>query len=418
MSTPTRTFLQLVQEVADGIGVRESGTLTTSSTTQLTAANYPYKTGWSLADASKYANAEVYTTSGVAPTPNPNGIKTYAPSTGIFDTTFTYTLAPEATSTFDLYLRGVGVQQIKDAVNKALRERAYLTHWPMTLVTDGDMSSSSTGYYTASNATLSKITTQAGTFYNQRSLRVVSTADGGTCRAEDIQAPDPDNYRTYVVNALTAAIVGTCTLTAYDVTNSATIQTETYDKSGWGYINFTFTLPATCEKFRIYLGGTLNGDDTYWNFLSVLPVGATSIVLPDWVRQDAQIRNLWRTPIGTPSPLGPLGKEVTWFKPFQNLSNPNNSMRVDFFPSISGPVWMEAYKFFDELSADTDTTFANRSWIVLAAQVNLLSRLIQRPKSEVTVGWDEQYRRLAARLKRLDRTYMPPSVRLQMSEPF
>lgn len=418
MAVATRTFLQIVQAVADELSLRRSGAFTTTTTSALTAANYPYKNNRTNADDSIYVGDEIYVTSGTVPDINPNGISAYAPSTGVFTPSITYTTKPDVTANFDIYLRGVGINDIKNAVNEAIRKRYFRTYWPVTMLDDGDMRSSATSSYTASNATLSKVTTSGNVMYGPRSLRVLSTSGAGYAY-QRINVPDPANFTQWYIQALVRADVGTATLTVYDVTNGATITSETWDKIGWGIVNFEFQIPSGCEVIEIRLGTSATNDDTYWNYVMVYPQGMQSIALPDWFDREGQVQQVFRLPVTDPlQPDHYLARPVMWWKLRPTQENANSAFRLQFYPVSSGSMWVEAFKPYDALSADSDTTLMDRTWVELASSVELLARLIRRPPTTNTDNWKQQYITRVPRLRRLDDMRMPAGLRIQMPQPW
>lgn len=418
MALSTMTFLALVNEIADTLGLRTNGTLTGSSTTALTCATYPYKNNRTNADNSLYVGAEVYVTSGATPTPNPNGISAYAPATGVFTPSVDYSVAPDNGSTFSLYLRDVSMTEIRAAVNDALRKRYYKTYWPVTLVDDGDMRSSATSAYTASNATLSKVTTSGNVVYGPRSLRTLSTSGAGY-GYQRLKVPNPSSQAQWYIQALVRAEVGTARLTVYDVTNAATILSEDWDKLGWGIVNFSFQIPSGCEQIEIRLGTSATSDDAYWNYVMAYPQGMESVALPDWVDRAGQVQQVYRLPITDPlAPDHALTRPVMWWKLRENLDNANSAYTLQFYPGTGGAAWVEVYKPYATLSADTDTTTINRDWIELAGSVELLGRLIRRPPTTNTDNWKQQYILRIPRLRRTDDMYMPPGLRIQMPNPY
>lgn len=421
MAIATRTFLQIIHGVADALSLRSNGTTTTSTTTNAVyCASYPYKTNRTNADDSLYTGGEIYVTSGTVPTPNPNGISAYAPSTGVFTPSVDYSVAPDVGATFDIYLRDVSVTEIRAAVIEAMRKRMYRAFWPVTIIPDGDMSyGTASTYWTASNATHSRVTTAANLVYGPRSSRVLATSAGGYIVNATNIGVDSANFPHYYIQALCRADVGTARLTVYDVTNGATIKSEDWTSDGWGVVAFEFDCPSGCEEIQVRLTSVANNDDTYWNYVMLLPVGAEEIPLPDWVTQEGQIQMVWHTPISEPvRPMEPNKRPVMWFKIRYDEANPNSAYKLSFYPGANGGLWAQVYRPFDALSADTDTTFMDRNWVELAAQVELLARLSKRPLSENTEEWKRQYFQKLPKLRRMDAMKMPSNIRLQMPEPF
>ena len=390
--------------MADSLGLRANGTLTAATDSLLTAANYPFKTGRSLASDQKYEGAEIYLTGDLqSRTPNPNGVAAYDASDGTFTPSVTYSGAPTGTSTFDLYLRGVSVTEIKRAVNNALRKHSYKTLSPMTLVTDGDMGTAGVGSWTASNATLSKITSSGNTVIGSQSLRVLATSASGHAQSTTIPV-DPSYSGNFNLSAFVRAVTGTARLIAYDVTNAAIIDSRDWTSSGWGYLSFNFTLPATCESLAIILRSVANADDSYWGPVILFREGANRFPVPDWLTEPEQFLGLSK--LGHedyPFDMDILPRvPVTEARFVSDQSNPNSAGFISFAHGMHEPYFIRARRPFSELSADTDTTFMNREYLELAASVELLYQLKNRPASAYTAQWLAEYEKRSKQLRKWD----------------
>lgn len=397
MAVASRTFIQLTQSVATNFGVLETGTLTASAATLLTSAAYPYKTNRSNANAKFYEGQEIYVTSGTA-TPNPNQVGTYSASAGTFVPGIDYSVVPSSTATFFILMEGLRSQWIQDAINKALTRLRYWSIYPITLVTDGNMESSATSDWTDTNATLSKVTTAANTPRGARTLFVNNTAADGqaqsaTIPAAPVASTDGDyggGAREYYAHAWVRADVGIAELVAYDVTNSAEIDSQTWDNERWGVIDFTFTLPATCEEFALILRGQGATADTYWTNIICHRLGAREMLVPDWVTRPEFIRDVYmgRYDLGLPDELMLDPVAAT---PMPDMGNANNLWRLDFVHKLTArPYWYMGSRPFAELSAASDTTTADREWLETAATMEMAKYMHQKyPKSE---EWSDRYK--------------------------
>jgi hypothetical protein len=387
----TRTFLQTVLDVADALGLHEQGTLTGATTTALTAATYPFRTNRTDASSKKYEGAEVYLEGAAGNvTPNPNGVSAYVASTGVFTPSNTYANAPGTTLVFDLFTRGVGIQQIRDAINEALRNMHYTTWVPLTFVVDGDCDSSGVTDWTAGgSAALSKVT-NTNLRHGPQALRVLASGGANGQAASTAMLVDPNYARDWYATVAVRAQVGTARFIAYDNTNSANITTQDWTSQGWGRVGFQFTLPATCESWSTVHRAVASSDDSYWDDVCAFPLGVTEFPLPSWVTRADQVldvRQGWDL-----APADRVDEMRTAAVPYEiqeDFANPNNQFKLVFKNGFrtSGPLWLKAHRQFPALSLDADTTFADREWLSLAAQVFLLEKLIARPASEEVTAW-------------------------------
>jgi hypothetical protein len=317
-----------------------------------------------------------------------------------------------------VYLRGVTYARIKAAINKALRELRYRTMAPLTFVTDGDMESSGTTAWTASNATLSKVTTAAYLRTGAQALRVLATAGSGYAQSGTILV-NPTFASAWHVRAVVQADVGTARLIAYDVTNSAEIESEDYTLRGHGLIDFSFELPATCEALAFRLMSVANSDDTYWDNLIAFPAGTREWPLPSYLTRPGQLLRVgWVTPDQGRADLG-VFRSYGWHEVRRNDSNPNNPLTLHLSdPDLRYPSFIEVSRPYDELTTDSATTFCDRELLETAAKVNLLDYLQNRSPSQEVDAWRNEYRKQSRILKALLSTLSPQKGSLGFSEPF
>lgn len=389
MATPVRTFLQVVQGAADRMGVRMDGTLTAATTTLLTigagnSARY-FKSGRTDESDRYIEGVEVYVTSGTVPVPNPNGIAATDISIGTLTPSVTYGTAPDATATFDVYLRDVRSRDLRDAVNQLLRGTFYETMVPLTQVVDGDMESSATSDWTASNATHSKVTGANTLYHGARASRVLATAASGYIQSTTILV-DPTNAPTWFVRAVVRADIGTARLIPYDVTNSANITTEDWTNRGWGVIEITFTLPATCEALAFRLQSVADADDTMWDRLIAHPQNAREVNLPDWLVSPRHVRGVFQ---GVGSDIRP--DRTTWqevpFEILPDMANPNRQWRLVVPDGLSGrPIVFQAIRPHGALAVDADTTFLDREAAELGTAM-LACRLMAKRDRQDAPDW-------------------------------
>lgn len=390
MAVSTRTLLQLYTAVADLLALRESGTLTAATTTALTSAAWPFQTNRTDVSTKKYEGVEVYLEAAAANvTPNPNGVSVYAPSTGVFTPAVTYANAPGGTLAFDLFLRGCTRQWIIDAINETLRNIYYETRAPLTLVTDGDMETSGVGSWTASNATLSKVAT-AGNFEDgTQGLRVLATAATGYAQSATILV-DPDLSPTWRVRVRVRADIGTARLIAYDVTNSANIDTVDWTSRGAGVINLQFALPTTCEALAFRLMGVANADDCYFDNCLAAPQSFSEFQLPEWVVSADQVRHVYWAPWETAETNRADQRQLTrlgGWRVLPDASNPIGMFTLDLGALTTGLLYVEALRPYSALTLDADTTFCPRELLELGASVKLLERLVTMAPSQNVMEW-------------------------------
>lgn len=296
--------------------------------------------------------------------------------------------------------------EIREAINRALGKLKYQTIVPLTLVTDGDMETSGVTNWTATTATVTKNSTGLNSvLYGTQSLRVLNTSASGKVQSATIPCVPSTSY---YLQARVRAVVGTATLIAYDVTNSANIDSDTWANSGWGVINVNFTVPATCENIAIRMQGTGTVDDIYWDSVILLRDGARDIPLPSYITSPGQViavlQDIQRDNFDLDH-LVPI-EDVT-YRP--DMSNPNWSYWLHLPRTAGGLLWLEVNRPFPSaLSATTDTTFCDEQLASIGGTVELLERLTRRFPGDSGIVLRQDYARFVKKLKQRQRELRPP----------
>lgn len=414
----TNSLIDLIERIVVPLELGMVGTLTASSTTSLTIGNDArFRTNDTGANVDQYVGDTIYMTSGGSPTPNPNGISAYAPSTGVLTPSITYTVAPASDATFILFHRGVTHRDVKDSLNLALTQLRYLARWPLTLVADGDMETAGTTHWAASGASISKVSTTGNHVHGSQSLEVVAGAGAGYAQSDTIYV-DPGGSPDWSVWATVRADIGTARLTAYDVTNSAVIASEDWTARGFGTLAFTFRLPATCEALAFRLTGTEAAARSYWDELIALPTETSVVALPAWVTRTEQIEWVTSAPSGRERPDQALVWDDHHWTAEPDAASPLSAYALHLDPAVSAPTYLEAWRPFEELDADADATLGNRELVVLAAQMELLRKLQNRAPSQEVESWRREYSERRRQLKRRTDAFYPKRVHLGFQEPF
>ncbi len=416
MSVATRTYLAICEAVARNLGALEQGTLTTVTTASVVLP-YPFKTALTNASTKKYVGDELYWTNGQF-TPTAVGIITYAPSTGTLTPDYAWTDGGTDPTTFDLFKKGLRIADLKIAVNNALRNLRYVDRVPLTLCPDGDMEASSTLWVAVGAAVVAQASAW-GTIYplgnvyrGLKSLKITHDASGisGGAQSPPIRV-QPGGAYYLQARVRCTAYADVATLMAYDSDNAASIDTETWQATGWGVIGFTFTAPSTCSAIRVRLNGNSATAITYWDDVILLPTGSQEIPLPDWLTDITDIRYLYGSQswddydYNVDYPFNESQWDV-----IENAGHTEHPLRLVMTSVPSGPLWLEVSRPFPELSADTDTTWCPREWIETAATVEMLDMLVNKEPGEQTKAWKVELVRQIKELKILNAQHMPKRV--------
>ncbi len=401
----SRTLLQIVESVADALNARSYGTATGGAAGTITCATYPFLTSLANADANEYVGDEIYTSGGTG-LGQARQVVTYAPTTGVLTPSANWTVTPDATTTFDIFKRGLRHDWLKDRVNAALVKLRYVTIIPLTLVADGDMETSGVGSWTASNATLTKVTAAANLLHGAQALKALCTNVNGYAASVTINCQPNE---TFILQARVVTAVGTATLQAYDVTNSAAIDSEDYTYPGFGGLSFTFATPSTCKQIQIRLKGTGATDDAFWDDVQLLRQGDTEVNLPSSIVRAGQVLDVL-TDVNRDDAFQDKYHSYFWWKVLPNFDNPNSQFRLSLSPAVNGPIWLKVALPYATLSADTSTTFCDRELIEVASLVETLSGLVNLAPGEEAVAYKVEYLRQRKKLVALRSALQPPPV--------
>lgn len=309
-------------------------------------------------------------------------------------TTTLQTLLSDVARNLDAYdntnVIGAGITQLelRSAINRCLRNLSYVTIAPLTLVTDGDMETSGVTNWTATSATASKLTSGANlVLYGTQSLRVLNSGANGRVQSATMFVVPSTSY---LLQVRVRAVVGTANLIAYDVTNSADIESDTWANEGWGTISFGFTIPATCERLAIRLSGVGASDDTYWDNVILLRNNAREIPLPSWLAGLDQIRAFY-TDINQDKFDRDSFSKLHEYDIRHDFTNPNQSYWLNIPSGIIYPLWIEATRPFSALTLKTDTTLCDRELVSLGGTVELLRVLVRRFPGDAGVAMRADY---------------------------
>lgn len=161
-----------------------------------------------------------------------------------------------------------------ESLNIGMRRVYFENMDPLSIALDAGFQSTATTSYVESDAdagpatTFSKVTTadSDNVFTGIGSGRVLNTATDGYIRQRFNVHPGEQVY----IGVLARADVGTASLVAYDVTNSAEIGSPVqHTGEQWGYLWRTISVPSTCEILEVRLQGEESNADIYYSGLWV-----------------------------------------------------------------------------------------------------------------------------------------------------
>ena len=302
---------------------------------------------------------------------------TFSGTAGVFTlpTGRTYTNTPTTTMTFGFYktvppAQWAERQGWKEYVNRVLSNISYRRWGLLTLVVDGDMESSATTSWTASNATHTKVTTSGYVSAGLRASRVANTSANGYIKSTAIPVAAND---VYAVRADLRCASGTGHLQAYDETNAAEIDSENTDLQDWRYLDFTFTIPSGCKSITIRLKGAEASADAYWDNVSLRNVNAWRFALPSWITSPRDLE-------GVHEYIGNSASGNAWAVSSQIMRETD---RPEILEDVIGGSWyaelaeqpmdgsllfVKGLSAYSELTSDSDTTQADTKLVCSGAR--------------------------------------------------
>lgn len=408
MALPTNTLLTICQSVAKNVGAYRNGTATGGSTTTLVSAAYPYKTSRTNASTRAFEGVEIRPSSGNE-SGNARSVDSYAPSTGTFTTGLAWGTGPANADTFDLYLRGVEYNSIKDCVNKALRERRYITVKPLSMLADADCDSSVTTSWSSSGTpTLSKVQTAGNLHRGTYALKMSNSSTSGAYVYQTIAVRE---QASYILFSTMRVVSGSITVKIYDASNAALITgaTRTWDNATFIRRGMTFQTPENCYSIQVrYYLDSATANEAYLDNAILLQYNATRIALPDNLTLPGQVLAVCYDKFD----IDNYAAVQSEFVPFKyavidnDEANPLGMYSVVLEP-ITSPIYVKVALPYTEMTTDSATTTMKRDWLETAATVELLSVMKSKAPTQEVIQWASQYDEWSKRLRFMDRTYSP-----------
>jgi len=218
-------------------------------------------------------------------------ITAFAPSTGTLTVSPEFSAAPASTDKYQTFR--IHPQIILDFIDQVVAQDAWVPCWTiLTEVPDGDMEQSGVTEWTASNATVTKVSTEPA-MMGSRWLSVATTSAGGYAQSATWRVRPSEKYHLSALVRANAAST-TAKLIAWDVTNGAEIDSKTTTRQDVNRLWFEFTAPATCDQVAVRVANVENTVTTLWDEVCGYALNSASIRLPWWVKSSAQVKGVFR----------------------------------------------------------------------------------------------------------------------------
>lgn len=279
--------------------------------------------------------------------------------------------------------------ELNECIKRAVRKVYFETQAPLTLVTDGDMSTSGVGSWTTVGTlgTKEKVTTAAHVFSGTQSLHTVNSAtdSGVVCGTLAGNPLDP-----VFVSVTLKVASGTATVVVYDVTNSAVIDSVSVVNPGWVRVTLVENLPSTCYNWSVRLLGEENNAEVYWDHLVAYRRYDRRLMAPSWLNEQFKFLKLREARYSHTLDVGVDDANsryfADWFQPQHFSLDPFHPEANAYAIQLQRPLptadlWIEGkrpYADIEPLTADTDTTTAPLHLVLAYTKMELASLLAKR----------------------------------------
>ena len=278
-------------------------------------------------------------------------------------------------------------QHIHPAINRAMEFIQAQVLIPLSHGSDLDygMEASTDTNWTdvGSPTTSAKATTARRTPYGMRSYNLINDAANEGTRSATIGIRASSKLSAF---AIASANVGTASFQPYDITNSAVVGTAiTHGEEEPQLMHWTGNVPATCEEVALYMLGTTNTSDIFWNMTWLYKHDNLRLHLPSYVNEEFKAPTIF---IGRPRVNTGTGLWDAQSLDFEELkenrdyrflmsqpsANPHSILMTSdafyqypIFVQVSRP-----YSDLGALSAETDTTTCPLHLLLPRARMELL----------------------------------------------
>ena len=280
---------------------------------------------------------------------------------------------------------------IRDKINEILENVRRPIYLPLTLVTDGDMESTSTSDWTAAATTGTTPTLAKGTtnvLHGRRSLTITASSDATNSFAKSASMFLSPSTAVFVSADVFITSGDKAKISLIDVTNSnAEIETAESVTTGWVHLRFIDTIPSNCEEVQVWLESPVASDVTYWGSVQLLPIDLQVYDFPSTLEWGEDFRSVFYWPTGTGLTGSGEDNSFRTFGQVKKTWSPAGTVRdetavVPFRVelkrgNINEALYVGGAIDFSTLADDTDTTNAPEDIIVNLTYADLMDAWAQ-----------------------------------------
>jgi len=260
-----------------------------------------------------------------------------------------------------------------DCINKALRAMRYPTYWPLGLLTNADMEDATITTVwlekESDKPTVAENTTAANVYRGQKSMSVTDSNVGDEYAYQAFNVIAGESMYLFAFGRTSAAATEAQVI-AYDATTGAAIDTWDLDDLEWQEMGGKITIPASCKSAQVRLNIVTAEGVAYFDDVQCYSENQKEFTLPAWITHESQIGDVYYLPEGSPGPdEGRMVNETELrYVGTPKILGSGGRFTIEVRgANIGRPLYLETYRHYAELSADIDTTNADRDAVVEGA---------------------------------------------------
>lgn len=248
-------------------------------------------------------------------------------------------------------------------INDVLNSLIYEGFIPLTLVTDGDMEDSDLTNWTSVGSPTTDAKATSPFLVGRQAIHIVADAATEGRRSANIPVTPGEQF---IVSVPIKVDVGTCVVTFFDVTNSEVIKAVTITDTAAVEVRFTESAPADCENVYIQAVSAASADDFYIGPISILSTWRNRYSVDSSTLDYADdIIAGYELPVGPPAAVNDT--YLAYTEEWRQIDITKRDAERDALPlSVTvppvslRPIYIKAHQQYASLTADTDTTAAEK----------------------------------------------------------
>ncbi len=303
---------------------------------------------------------------------------------GLSGSTLTFSPAISASSgsgiEFLLYMLGLSPDNVRRAINDAIRSTDVPHIWTPSMLDDADFEANDLTQWAAlgTPSTREFVTAAAQILQGERALHLVADAADEGAQSNTFRVTESESL---LVSVNMRVDVANYDIELINVTdNNATVRTDSLEEEDYTELRYSQVVPDGAEEMYLQFASQAASDACYVSGpVAIQSQWERAYVAPSWLTEpERQVEKAIYLPQGYASPdasqaYAALTRQYdSWPMPdFIRADRFANRVRVQFKGTSLGPIALICHRTFATLSADTDTTNLDRQYLAHQAAVNL-----------------------------------------------